>query len=95
MTDGMRQLSEAIGRLHGHTQVLAIGALGGLGAAYRERMEHQQRLERAVARLMMLTHRLDDRDPLLAEVEHRTALMGEAAAYESVYDDVVQGRWPR
>jgi len=51
-------------------------------------------LESAVVRLQCVT-RPEDLKQVSGEVTRRTALMGELPACGSVYDDVVQGRWPR
>lgn len=49
-------------------------------------------LEQAAMRLTMVTPSAC-REIVIAEVARRTDLMGERSALESVYDDIVIGRW--
>lgn len=89
LSDVVHRMAEAGKRFGG--DVLGIGGLVG---PFRRAAEERIELEHAAMRLLAVTHP-GDREAVHDEVGHRTKLMGQLRAFQSVYDDVVSGRWPR
>lgn len=88
-TDGMNQLHAAITALSDRIGVVgAVAAAGFNKAAVQARIDR----ERAAMRLAAVCPP-EHRERVWAEVARRKELMGERAALESVWDDLVRARW--
>lgn len=77
-------------RVHQFPGAAALSSL--LGAGIEDASRAQTQIDIAMARFTRVVGP-NGLKQTLAEVERRAAFMGTANAYDSVYDDIVTGRW--